>query len=879
MTSPLPPGLPGVDPRWSTVVQAFDAGGVARRWHVLDNGVAPSAGTMVCVHGNPTWSFLWRRFLSEARPGWRVLAVDQLGMGYSQRPSGSIGSPRRLRARVADLHGVLTALNVVGPVVLVGHDWGGPIGLGWALQHHPDLVGLILANTAVHQPADRSAPLLLRLAGNRALLRTVCRTTPTFVAATAALSRPPLPVPVRRALAGPYRTAAQRDFVAQFVADIPFTPSHPSHATLQAIATGLEQLSSVPTLLLYGPRDPVFGEAHLADLYRRLPHADMHRYPMAGHLLPEDAPQTATDSWTWVSEVTSAGSAPAGSAPAGRLSVAGAPVPRSSAACPPVRPPWAALTERALGEPDDLAVAEVRSGRRVTFGQLDAQVADAAAGLTAAGVSPGDRVALLVPPGIDLTVAVYACWRAGAVIVVADAGLGLRAMGRALRGAAPDHVIGVPRGLAAAQALRIPGQRVLVGNLTAATRRLLRARQSLATLIARGSRLRPGGLASPTSLVVPDAEAAVLFTSGATGPAKGVVYRLGQLRAQLDLIGGHYALTGEDRIVAAFAPFALYGPGLGIGAAVPDMDVTAPGSLSASALADAIRAVSATVVFASPATLRQVHRTSTALDEDGRAALRRIRLVLTAGAPVPLDLLERVAEVMPAAALHTPYGMTEALPVCDIDLAGVRAAGTGDGVCVGRPLPGVSVRVSPLSGSTTETPGELTDAASVTGELCVSAAHVKERYDRLWATERASTRFPGWHRTGDVGHLDQDGRVWVEGRTAHVLDTAGGPLTPVGVEQRVMKLPSVSDAALVGVGPTGTQHPVVVVVPKGSASGGPMAGPALSAQVRQAAAELSPTPVAAVLVRDRLPVDIRHQSKVDRVAVAQWAAQVLAGQR
>src|SRR5205823_14210842 len=124
------------------------------------------------------------------------------------------------------------------------------------------------------------------------------------------------------------------------------------------------------------------------------------------------------------------------------------------------------------------------------------------------------------------------------------------------------------------------------------------------------------------------------------------------------------------------------------------------------------------------------------------------------------------------------------LPVSDSSLAQIEAAGPGDGVCVGRPLPGVRVGISALD-ALGRAPGDPTEAIGVIGEVCVAAAHVKERYDRLWATEQASSRNPGWHRTGDVGHLDAAGRLWIEGRLVHVVVTAEGPLTPVGIELRI----------------------------------------------------------------------------------------------
>ena len=846
-------------------MQVPDATGTPRQWHLLDNRAEPTLGTVLCVHGNPTWSYLWRRFIAAAPPGWRVVAPDQLGMGWSQR----LPSPRGMAARIDDLDRLTAALGITGsdgghdggPIVLIAHDWGGPIGLGWAQRHAERLAGIVLANTGVALPGSE-APRLIKLARSAALRETVCVTTPTFVRGATAVSTPALPREIRDALASPYRTPRRRRAVADFVADIPLEPDHPSRTTLDAVADGLPALAGVPTLLLWGPKDPVFSETYLNDLLERFPHADVHRYARASHLVTEDAPETAEHAWRWISDQRER-------ADHDRdhdqdhdqdrdveVEVeAGAPF-------------WSALTERAA----DAGVATVEisaEGSVVTsFAELEGRVVALAAGLRAAGVQPGDRVALLIRPGLDLLATVYACWRAGAVIVLADAGLGLRNLGNALRSADPDHVIAIPAGLVASAALRIPGQRIVAGVLPPALRRRLGVRWSLAELSANAG--APDSLPPPPS---PDAEAAVLFTSGATGPSKGVVYRHGQLRAQLDLVRAVMRIGREDRLVAAFAPFALYGPAMGIAAAVPDMDVTKPATLTAAKLVEAVRAVQATVVFASPAALRNVDATAAALTAEQRAVLAGVRTVLSAGAPVPLPLLRRVQAVLPNAELHTPYGMTEALPVTDVSLAQIEEAGPGDGVCVGWAVPGVQIRISPLD-PTGAASGEHTDDTGVTGEICVAGPHVKDRYDRLWATERQSSREPGWHRTGDVGHLDDAGRLWVEGRLVHVITAPDDPLTPVGIEQRVEALEAVVAAAAVGVGPAGTQQLVLVVVPEAPGRG-PLAEPDLAASVREAAGG----PVAAVLTVRALPVDIRHASKVDRSRLGRWAERVLGGGR
>ncbi len=863
-----PPGLAGLDPAWSRLVTVAGPDGVAHSWHVLDSDAGPSSGssdataetrvTLLCVHGNPTWSYLWRRLLAAAPPGVRVVAVDQLGMGFSER----LAAPRPFAQRIDDLGALTDALGVHGPVVTVAHDWGGPISLGWAVRHRDQLAGIVLTNTAVDQPAGTPAPALIRIVRSRGLLELLCVRTSAFVDGTLVLAHPQLPGAVRRAFRAPYGDAARRRAIGDFVRDIPLDLGHASWSDLVRLQADLATVADVPTLVLWGGLDPVFTDVHLADLRRRLPRAQVHRFATAGHLVVEDADVT-TPVLDWVGDLGPPAEAPPTAPPAGMADTRAR------------RPLWSGLEQASEEAPDQVAVVELGGDgppRSRTFAELDADVLDLAAGLVAWGVAPGDRVALLVPPGIDLVTAVYACWRAAATVVVADAGLGPRGIGRALRSADPAHLIGIPRALAAARALRWPGRAILAGARRNGAHRLLGAASTLDEL------RRSGAGCPPPPAPGPEDDAAVLFTSGATGPAKGVVYRHRQLEAQRDALAAAYAIGPSDRLVAAFAPFALYGPALGIPSVVPDMDVTAPGTLTATALADAVSAVDATLVFASPAALVNVVATGSELDGGQRQALGGVRVLLSAGAPVPASLLRRATALVPGAEAHTPYGMTEALPVADITLAAIEAAGPGNGVCVGRPLPGVQVAVSPLDDLGAAV-GALTSDAGTTGEICVAAAHVKDRYDKLWATERTSSRDPGWHHTGDVGHLDDHGRLWVEGRLAHIITTAGGVVTPVGIELRVQQLDGVALAAAVGVGPAGTQQVVLVVATDPPASRPGAASPTLTAAVRTAAALAGGPDVAAVLVRPALPVDLRHASKVDRADVAAWATQVLAGGR
>lgn len=843
----LPPaGLDGLDPKWSQLVTTPGLDGGGRTWHVLDNQVPDPTLTLLCVHGNPTWSYIWRDLIARAPANVRVVAIDHLDMGYSERT----GTTRRLTQRIDDLCALTEALGLTGPVVTVAHDWGGPISLGWAQRHRSQMSGIVLMNTAVHQPEGSRAPTLIRMVRTRGVLKNICVKTPAFIRGTLALARPRLSAPIREAYRAPYSSSGRRAAIAAFVEDIPLSEDHPSYRVLEGIATDLGTFADVPALLLWGPSDPVFSDRYLRDLAQRLPGAEIHRFIGSGHLLPEDA-DIASVVHTWLEH----------------LEPQAVPVPDLEADRAPL---WAALERRA--DDDTNAIVEMGpdgEDASVTFAELNADVRRMAAGLADLGVERGDRVSLLVPPGIDLAVCVYACWRIGAVVVLADAGLGARGMGRALASANPAYLIGIPRALAAARTLGWPGARISTSALLGVQERVLDVVATLDELRRRGEDLPVPPPPGPLD------EAAIGFTSGSTGPAKGVTYRHHQLQAQRDAIIELYNIDESDSLVAAFGPFALFGPSIGIPSVVPDMKVTSPGSLTAQALAEAVQVVRATLVFASPAALNNVVVTADAMSPDLAEAMEGVRLLMSAGAPVPAAVLRAVGEVLPNAEPHTPYGMTEVMPVADISLAEIDTAGPGNGVCVGEPIDGVEVAISALD-ARGEATGPLTDESGLTGEVCIRAAHMREGYDKLWMTDHAASQPVGWHRSGDVGHFDDDGRLWIEGRMGHIVTTETGPVTPVGIEHAVATLPDVASAAVVGVGPAGVQRVVVVVVPMNAGRRPDLADEDLSDRVR---ALVGTTDVAAILTVRSLPVDKRHNSKIDRSRIARWAERVLAGGR
>ena len=782
----------------------------------------------------------------------RVIAPDQLEMGFSERS----GELRRLGDRIADLLALTDELELSGDVVVVAHDWGGPVSLGWLQHVHADhdgldIVGLVLTNTAVHQPAESSAPTLIRNARRPLWLGQVTVETSAFLRGMFELSNPRTPAEIRRGYLAPYDTPDRRKAIGEFVADIPLEADHPSAAALDAVAAGLAGLGDVPTLLVWGAGDRVFSDIYLHDLEARLPHADVHRHLKAGHLVSEDT-DVASIVVDWLQTLGADETPPPLSAPVDLT---------------------AALRDPAIA--DRIAIHEMGAdGRSVTFGELDELVQRTAEGLFGTGgVQVGDRVAVMIPPGVDLAIALYACWRMGAVPVLIDGGLGPAQMGAAMKVAHPNHLIGIRRALAAARTLRWPGRRIAVEPTRRVARRLLGVEHDLASLQDAPS--------VPLPAVDPDAEAAVVFTSGATGPSKGVRYSAARIDTQIRTLVEQYNISADDSLVAAFAPFALYGPAMGIPSAVPDMDVSSPGTLTAATLLDAVEAVDASLVFASPAAILSVLETLDELGARDRTALDHVRLLLSAGAPVPGHVLRAAVDrLVPNAAAHTPYGMTECLPVADIDLVSLESLGPDAlhhlGVCVGMPVDSVELLIDPLDELGVPT-GLPTSEPGLLGEVWVRAAHQRLGYDRLWHTTHLASPADGTHATGDIGTIDADGRLWIGGRTSHVIRTATGPVVPTPIERAVDMLDGIRRSAAVGVGPAGAQ--VVVVIAETSDAGRRPRQSSLDRidRIRAAVAEATGLDVAACLEVPSLPVDRRHNSKIDRTRLADWATGVLEG--
>lgn len=539
------------------------------------------------------------------------------------------------------------------------------------------------------------------------------------------------------------------------------------------------------------------------------------------------------------------------------------------------------LTEMAALQPSRPAVICAR-GRdaqgavayeQLSFAELEEASNRLACGLANSGIGRGVRTALMVPPGLDFFALTFALFKLGSVPVLIDPGIGIRNLGGCLARARPAAFIAIPKAHAA-RVLLGWARRTVDINVTVGTKWFWGG-ETLDKLRA----CTPSG--SPFAAIEPSPHemAAILFTSGGTGAPKGAVYTHEIFGAQVTQIRSLYGIEPGEMDLATFPLFALFGPALGMTAVVPEMDPTRPANVDPSNIVGAIEKFGVTNMFGSPALINRVGRHGS---ERG-LKLPTLRRAISAGAPMPARVLDRFGAMLnPGAQVFTPYGATECLPVASIGSDEILAetrhrTDTGAGVCVGRPVPGLTARIIRISD---EPIASWDDALALPdgeiGEIAVKAAHASRSYfDHPEATALAKIQDPAdggfYHRMGDVGYFDQLGRLWFCGRKAHRVVTRQGTRFTVPCEAVFNTHPKVFRTALVGVKRNGEMQPVLCVELEPAARMDSQA--TIRTELRALGSKYAHTrDIETILFHSAFPVDVRHNAKVFRERLAVWAA-------
>jgi acyl-CoA synthetase (AMP-forming)/AMP-acid ligase II len=515
-----------------------------------------------------------------------------------------------------------------------------------------------------------------------------------------------------------------------------------------------------------------------------------------------------------------------------------------------------------------LSTGEVRHEVR-TFRQLD-QESDAATGyFLDAGITEGARVLLAVRPGHDLIVGMFALLKLGAVPVAIDPGMGWSAFLDCVRRSRPTALVGFRAA-------------TLLSRLPFAAFRTLRTRVTVGDGAWRRALATTSQPPRPLAAVRPDAPAAILFTSGSTGAPKGVCYTHGMFDAQIELVRATYDIRPGETDMAMLPLFALFNPALGTTTVTPLLDPSKPLAANPAPLVAALRAEKVTCSFGSPAIWGKIADYC----EARGLKLPDLRRLLIAGAPVSGELLAKLRVIAPQCVTHTPYGATECLPITTIaadELLGEarQRALRGQGTCVGRPVSGVEIRViretdgaiATLAEAWTCSPGEI-------GEIIATGPSVTREYDGLPEATRLAKIADGdriWHRMGDLGSLDAEGRLFFFGRRVEKVRTVEGDLPTESLEPAFRQHPQAFRCALIGLGDAPRQTPALVVEPRAGSF------PATDTDRERFIAELrelgrihpQSTVVKHIVFQRALPVDVRHNAKIHRLQLAkEWTARL-----
>jgi acyl-CoA synthetase (AMP-forming)/AMP-acid ligase II len=538
------------------------------------------------------------------------------------------------------------------------------------------------------------------------------------------------------------------------------------------------------------------------------------------------------------------------------------------------------LPAMARKQPDTLAVAVQKAGKhypQYSYKELDAESDRLARGLREIGIVKGTRTVLMVKPSLEFFALVFALFKVGAVLVAVDPGIGIRNLGKCLAEAEPDAFIGIKTAhiarLLFGWAKKTLHINVIVGNCPIISWGMVSLKQV--------NHLGSNSDKPAMDETQPEDIAAILFTSGSTGIPKGVIYSHGNFTAQVRALQALYQIQPGEIDLATFPLFALFAPAMGMTSIIPDMDFTRPGQVDPARIFEAIDDFGATTMFGSPALLNRVGR----FGVEHNKQLPTLCRVLSAGAPVPAVVIERFKQMLnPDVQIYTPYGATESLPVSSIGSDNVLgetryATEQGKGVCVGQPVDGLEVKV--INITDTEIPkwhDELVLPENEIGEIVVKGSQVtRAYYNRKQATELAKITDGEnglWHRMGDVGYIDQQGRLWFCGRMSQRVITDDGVLFTIPCEGVFNVHPDVFRTALVGVSMNNNVIPVICV--ELEVDSHRVDRNVIIDNLRQLASNFDHTnQIKNFLFHPAFPVDIRHNAKIGREKLAQWAQKKL----
>jgi acyl-CoA synthetase (AMP-forming)/AMP-acid ligase II len=484
------------------------------------------------------------------------------------------------------------------------------------------------------------------------------------------------------------------------------------------------------------------------------------------------------------------------------------------------------------------------------------------------GVVAGSKCIVLISPSVNMFAVSFALFRMGAVPVMIDPGMGIKAMVRALDKVEAGFVIGMPKTLLIKLLFPAKLKSVSKWIYVPYSRNATYGFSLISNSLPQGK--------CPVSIPGPKDIAAIFFTSGSTGAAKGVIYQQSQLESQMKILEKHFSYTSNERDLCTFPLIGFFAISRGLSIALARMDMSRPSTMNPSKVIEDLNHHKSTLMFCSPMVLSKL----TEYVEKKKITIKTLKHLHIAGAAVNPELIRRFKNHLPQnAIINTPYGATEALPIASIsdnEVLDISTNSTGKGVCVGKALERISIKIIAVddgSISLIEETREV-DQGSI-GEIMVSGENVTQAYlsnkeandmHKVFDEKRAKY----WHRMGDLGYLDKEQNIWIVGRKAHRIETGNRIYYTLPVEQVFNTHKDVERSALVGIHNHNNVIPVICIELKMRS----LPKPKIRKELKNLAEKYSVTEgIKIFLFHKQLPVDPRHNAKIFREKLTVWAQQ------
>ena len=830
-----------------------------QQMHYLDEGNEEGKEVVLCLHGNPTWSFFYRNLISELKSDYRVVAPDLLGMGLSDHP---IDAHYRASDRILHIQEFIETLKL-DKFTLVMHDWGGSIGTGVAVRNIEKINRLIYFNTTL--TVTESLPKLIKTAASPlfGIGKFLTKTTKRFLHFTTELGvAKKLPKEIKKCYYLPYKSKARRQAIWDFVADIPFENSHPSYSDMLDLAKRISNLKDIPVQIIWGLKDPCFHRDMLNNVAVLFPQARVLEIPEASHLVLEDATETC------ISTIKSFMSLPYADAiqPLFAPNTLGEKIEEANTFYKNFIKIADTIPYSFASIVPSFLINDVKYAQ-VNYKDLRLLINQYQRGLHKLGLTKDDKVLMLVTPGINFLALSYAVMARGAIPVFLDPGMGRERLVECIKDLKPDVFIGSPL----AQVLKYVKGKLFsdVKFQVVATEWFIGKGYSLSYFKKFSTQ--------PLDPVACSDIALIAYTSGGTGTPKGVVFTNTMIQEQLEIFKNTFGLEAGKKDLPLLPIFSLYNLALGVTSVFAPINPAKPLDLDPQKIVQIINDLGINYSFGSPTLWKKIGEYCFR----SKKPIVSLSKIFMAGAAVPKETIELLNYVLPNGKCYTPYGATECLPVTlisgdDILNTILEPAITGEqGTLVGKAISNVELRVvKKIDGEVLSLDNIQELAPYEIGEVIVKGKNISREY---WNNPEAnqkskiSDQNDFWHCIGDMGYLDNNKNLYFCGRKVDVVEYKDRVFHSVPVETIFNKLEKVSRSALVRLA---SGEPAIIIEPL------PQFFPQTSKNKQEFVHELKKLAlnfkitngITKFFFNQKFPVDGRHNAKIFRGELGTWAS-------